>query len=385
MERHDPARTFSVIAVGLFAFLASASGCSAAAQTDTADDTVGASDDAVVVDTSTPAARAQYDANVAFATRYVPRCVAKGTRPRVLVTGFGRFLESTTNATGMMVSRLVPGGHYPVTHAPPPGAVDAPEPQTSVTSATVTLPKIGPVDVCTMVLPVYWDLAAILVIKELDSFAPNLVMMNGIAGTEQTVWLELGSVNRAMSLEDGSDVLKPKPPQGQSFAPLVPGAAKSDTLRGLVLSWGTVEAAARVSIKAREGVIEAGRTFGSIALGAELGGFPRSGNTYLCNNLSYLVNYAMAYPGRALTLLQASRPLAGKTNRVRVALSRDLRATPRVFVHWPSTLAGQHLDAGAEVMKAMIDAQLDAVHTRTELPTIGTNDRAEISPSGDTF
>lgn len=384
LERSDPARAFSVVAIGVFAFLASASGCSAAADGEI-DDSVDSSGDAVVVDTSTPAARAQYDANVAFATRYTPRCVAKGTRPRVLVTGFGRFLESTTNATGMMVSRLVPGGHYPLTHAPAPGTVDLPDPQTSVTSATITLPKIGAVDVCTMVLPVYWDLAAILVIKELDAFAPNLVMMNGIAGAEQTVWLELGSVNRAMTLEDGSDVLKPKPPQGLAFAPLVPSASKSDTLRGLVLSWNAVESAARTSIAAHDSVMESGRTFGSIALGAELGGYPRSGNTYLCNNVSYVVNFAMAYPGRTITLLQSSRPIAGKINRVRVQAMHDFRAVPRVFVHWPSTLAGKHLDAGADVMRAMIDAQLYASRSKIELPTIGSNARAEISPSGDTF
>lgn len=347
------------------------------------------STDEIVVDTSTPAARAQYDADVGFATSYVSRCgkpsASAPSRPRVLVTGFGRFLENETNATGQMVSRLVPGGRYPLTHAPATGAVDFPADQVSVTRATITLPKTGEVDVCAVVLPVHWDLAAILTIKEIDAFAPRFVLMNGIAGDVQTVWIELGSVNRGMTLKDGSDLLTPRPPSGQSFSPLVPSASAADTKRGLLLSWTAVESAARASIVAHGDDLEAGRTFSSIALGVELGGFPRGGNTYLCNDITYLVNYAMGYPGRTLTLLQASRPLAGKANRVRLALSRDLRSVPRVFMHWPSTLAGRHLDAGADVMKAVIDAQLDTIATKRELPTVGTNALAEISPSGDTF
>ena len=75
--------------------------------------------DGVVVDTSTPAARAQYDANVSYALSYRARCVSRGgSRPRVLVTGFGRFLSNPPNATGMLVSKLVPAARYPVTERP---------------------------------------------------------------------------------------------------------------------------------------------------------------------------------------------------------------------------------------------------------------------------
>src|SRR5438477_372139 len=82
------------------------------------------SDDAVVVDTSTPAARAQYDADVEFAAGYTARCAGPVSgRPRVIVTGFGRFLDVQENATGLMVSALVPAAVYPRTQLAP-GRVD---------------------------------------------------------------------------------------------------------------------------------------------------------------------------------------------------------------------------------------------------------------------
>ena len=341
-------------------------------------------EDAVTVDTSSPAARAQYDANVAFALGYRARCAPRAGRRRVLVTGFGRFLDNPTNATGRIVSTLVPEAHYPVTERPPKGEVDQPAPQTSVARGTITLPHAGEVDVCAMVLPVYWDLAAILAIKEIDSFGPELVVMNGIAGPEQDLWIELGSVNRAMSLRDGSDVLSPVVPSGREFAPIVPSASQSDTLRGMLLSWTAVRDAARAEITRQSHVIESGRSLGDILGGAKLAGFPRDGNTYLCNNVTYAVNYAMSYPGRTLTLLQASAPRRGSINRVTVKTTRDLRAVPRTFMHWPSRLEGSHLEAAASVMRAVIDAQLTSLRGG-ETPSRGTNDRAEIAATGGTF
>ncbi|MBL9112173.1 MAG: hypothetical protein JNM74_23000, partial [Myxococcales bacterium] len=62
-------------------------GCSAALEED--DVALDEEENAVKVDTRSPAARAQYDANVAFANSYRPRCTGAATpgRKRVLVTG----------------------------------------------------------------------------------------------------------------------------------------------------------------------------------------------------------------------------------------------------------------------------------------------------------
>jgi pyrrolidone-carboxylate peptidase len=342
--------------------------------------------DAVTVDTGSPAARAQYDANVSFALRYRARCVrSPGARRRVLVTGFGRFLDSGVNVSGQVVSALVPGLRYPVTRQPTDGGPDDPAPQTAVAQATVTLPAVGAVDVCAMVVPVYWDLAAILALKEAEGFAPDLVVMNGIAGPAQPLWIELGSVNRAMTLRDGSDLLVPRAPAGQAYAPLVPSATAAERARGLLLSWDAVRSAAEAAIDARAAVTADGRALADVLTGVQFGGFPRDSNTYLCNNVTYVVSYAMDHPGRTLTLLQASTARRGFPNRVAVRLTRDLRAAPRVFVHWPSLLAGPQLDAGAAVLRAMIDAQLAALDGRGAAPTRGDNARADLVASGDTF
>ncbi len=341
-------------------------------------------DDAVTLDTRSPAARAQYDADVAFAVAYRPRCTTRSGRPRVLITAFGRFLDNPSNATGLIVNALVPSVAYPYTERPPAGTVDPPAPQTSVGLATLNLRTVGPVDVCAMILPVHWDLAAILALKEIEAFAPELVLMNGIASPEQPLWIELGSVNRAMTLRDGSDVLTPVVAPGQRFAPIVPSASAADTTRGLLLSWDAVRAAARAAVTAHGPVREEGRRFDAIVQGAVFAGYPRGGNTYLCNNITYAVNYALAYPGRTLTLMQASVARRGATNRVPVRVTRDLRATPRVFVHWPSTLSGAHLDAAAAVMAAIVDAQLAATRTGARA-TAGANTRAEVAATGETF
>ena len=340
--------------------------------------------DAVVVDTHDPLARAQYDANVAFARGYTPTCAkpVDGSRPRVIVTGFGRFQGIEDNATGHIVSRVVPGLAYPETQPAAAGQIDPPAAQTATKLATITLPGAGEVDVCGLILPVYWDLAAILIAKEVDAFQPTFVMMDGVADTEQPLWLELGGVNRAMVAEDGSNILSPKPPTGQDYAPLVKTASTADTLKGLFLSYPQVQAAAKTAVLAHADDDEAGRKFKDVVQGVLRAGFPRAGNTYLCNNVAYVTNYVMSYPGKSVTLLQ---PSDGPKDGVKVKLATDTRSVPRVFVHWPSTLAGKHLDAAADVMCAIVDAQLVALGDASAQPIVGTNAMAEIEASGPTF
>lgn len=334
----------------------------------------------VVVKTDTPEQRAQHQANVQFALGYQPQCVPSKSRRRVIVTGYGRFMHNTTNATGQIVSRLVPAAVYPETSPPTPGQVDEPGPQTSVGQATLTLPRSGDIDVCALILPVYWDLAAILVLKEIEAFQPDLVLMNGIAGSAQPLWLELGSVNRAMNAPDGSDLLSP--PEGSA---LIPQAAKGETLRGLRMSWDAVKAGAIEAIEAEQDrTDDEGTRLGDLLTGALFAGFPRAGNTYLCNNIAYTVGYVMDHPGKTLKLLQASNPSPKTPKSVSVRLKSDHRKTAREFMHWPSALRGDNLDGAAAVMRAVIDAQLEAL-ALGDAPTVGSNEQAEIQASGDTF
>ena len=373
----------------LFASLGTASlllGACASEPLSDNDDPIAADENEVKVDTRTPAARAQYDANVAFATSYVPRCTRSATgRPRVLLTGFGRFMSIADNATGRIVSTLVPTTPYPQTTSPPFGAVDAPAPQLSVSTSTIVLPGAGEVEVCAMILPVYWDLAAILIAKEMDAFEPSFVMMNGVAGGRQPIWVELGSTNRAAPLDDGSNQLRPAVSEGETHAKIVETASRAEQARANLLSWRAVESAARTTIERHAEDMDRGTRFADLLPGVKLAGFPRSSNTYLCNNVTYVTGYLMSHPGRAVRLLKASPAIRGSVNEVRIAMKTDLTAVPRVFVHWPSEMASKHHAAGAEVMKSILDAQLVAL-ARGDKPTVGTNLFADSTlPGGNTF
>jgi pyrrolidone-carboxylate peptidase len=348
----------------------------------------------VTVDTSSAAARRQYDANVAFALGYVPRCAPAASsaalapgetrRPRVLVTGFGRFMSVGNNATGRIVSALVPEAAYPETSPPIAGEVDPPDAQLSVGTRTLILPAAGEVEVCAMILPVYWDLAAILVASEMEAFRPDLVLMNGVAGHRQPLWLELGATNQAAALDDGSNQLRPFVDPTRRHAPIVEDAAESEAARGNLLSWSAVASAAEAAIDRHAGELDEGTRFDASVHGVRLAGYPRTSNTYLCNNLTYVTGYVMDHPGEQVRLLRASVPEPGRPNWVDVRLSGDLSNVPRAFVHWPADLATRHHQAGAEVMRAMVDAQLTALRDG-DLPTVGDNADADSTLRGGDF
>jgi hypothetical protein len=369
------------------ALLAGAALLATACTSETSGDEEAAGDESEVkVDTRTPAARRQYDANVAFEMGYAPRCTRNTSgRPRVLLTGFGRFMSIGNNATGRLVSTVVPDAHYPQTFPPASSdVVDPPGPQLSVATSTITLPGAGLVDVCAMILPVYWDLAAILISKEMDAFQPSFVMMNGVAGERQPIWIELGATNRAAPLDDGSSQLRPAVRENEAYAKIVDNAARSENARANLLSWNAVAGAASAAVERHAADVDEDTRFGDVLQGVKLAGFPRNSNTYLCNNVTYVTGYLMSHPRTPVRLMKASPAIRGQINEVKVQTNSDLRAVPRVFVHWPSEMATKHHKAGAEVMKAIIDAQLTALE-HGETPTQGNNTLADPSLSGGDF
>ena len=371
MVQERPAmRALGVLGLALVAAMAvSACGSNGASASDDHD---------VTLATATRAARAQYDANVAFAQGYVGQCRATGTRPRVLVSGFGRFLSIADNATGRILSELT-GVPYPETTAPAAGQLDPPARQVSVALTTLSLPNVGDVDVCAMILPVDWDLASILIAREAEAFHPTFVMMNGVAGDRQPLWIELGATNRAARLVDGTNLLVPT---GENdLVPLVDDAPSSEDARPNLLAWSTVRAAAREAVSRHAREVDGGERFQDLLEGAELAGFPRSSNTYLCNNTTYVTGFLMDHPGRPVSLLRASPPVAGAANDVTVTMGVDLSQVPRVFVHWPSELADKHHAAAADVMRSILAAQLGA----TESSTRGDNRQADPSLAGGAF
>ncbi len=363
--------------------LAGASACAPLDDTEASgpEDAKGAS--RVTVKTDTNAEKRQFQANVLFAQRYTSRCTARGTRPKVLVTGFGRFMAVTDNATGRIVSQLVATAPYPITTPPPVGAVDQPATQLSVGTAPVDVPGIGTVDVCGMILPVAWDLAAVLIAKEVDAFKPSFVLMNGVAGPKQPLWIELGSVNQASGLADGSSHLRPDLPTGKTHTALLEGLPDSERLQGNLLSWKKVAATALEAARRHEDERDGGERFGDLLQGVKLATFPRSTSTYVCNNVSFVTGWLMNHPNTPVSLLRASAPVSGVPNSLSVQIASDVASVPRVFVHWPSALADKHHDAGADVMKAIIAGQLQALKDG-DAPTVGDNRLADATGPGGT-
>ncbi len=322
-----------------------------------ADREVGHSEHDVTVDTEDDLAWRQHQANLAFAESYVPRCVPASTRPRVLVTGFGRFRSVADNATGRMVERLLPELSYPVTATPADGEVDAPAAQLAVAQGTMTLPSLGEVDVCAMILPVFWDLAGALVLLEAESFAPDLVAMNGVARERQPVWIEMGAINAVSGASDGSSVLAPHRPG----SPIIEGGLWA---RPNLATWSALRGTTT--------------EFDEVLQGIELAGFPRVSNDYLCNDTTYVVGYGLDHPDEPLSLMVASHPRDDERAALILRLTRDQSHVPRWFAHWPSRLVDDpsRLDAAAALLSAQIEAQLLALQAN-DLPTPGDNALAD--------
>ena len=266
-------------------------------------------------------ARVQAEASQTFAElfRGLPPPAHLAELPQVLVTGFGRFLHHTENATGRLVAELVPEARYPRTARGSLADVDVPAPQFSIGWNKVTLAKVGAVALCGMIVPSHWGLGPRLLRKQLAAMKVQFVMMNGIATPKQPLWIELGAANRAAAKVDGSGILRPterKTGQGQALLPQGPSTYSSRS------AFFALRSAARKRIAQETSLHDA-------LVGAEFQVFARSENRYLCNELTYA----------ACDLLRRRR-------------------ASHVFLHWPSTLNASHMASMAKVARALISAEL---------------------------
>lgn len=294
--------------------------------------------DAILLDTRTRESKAQYRENLSFVTGYTPQCaVLDATLPRVLVAGYGRFQGIEENLTGLMVASLV-GGVYPrpvinVGKPIPPAAV------AMVRTAIVNLSGQR-VNLCGLVLPVYWDLAPLIVEKESIRFTPQVVLLNGVAGSGDPVRFELGSANQALPLLDGSDLLAPRK------------RVFSDVLQPIVrtLPTSATEPSRFPYVQARQAVEdelakisnEDSGAFDRLVAGVGYAPYPSEYLTYLCNNVVYVTNYLASHPGVSVRLMESSSSTSGVSV---LARGGDAQLV-RTFVHWP------HLEGVSDVAKA---------------------------------
>ncbi|MEM1032845.1 MAG: hypothetical protein AAF928_15460 [Myxococcota bacterium] len=306
------------------------------------------------------AARAWWEGLV-FGPR--PATWSRDTR-RVLVTGFSRFGEHARNASAELLGHLTP--ELTVPRFPPPPAdrrgTLSPEPYFSAAAEPVSWSTAdgGDVGVMAVIVPVMWDLAAAVVLRAIEHVDPEVVVMMGIAGDTQPLWIELGASNQTHARPDVTGHLTPVPD-----ARVLPGGP---LVEGHRASFELLLGAGRRAWKREEEVL------GDVMPSVELVGFPRPRNAYVCNATAYVVAHALNHPRRELTLLEGSDDQRGVTFRFR----RDRGHVPHVFLHWPSRLlAPPRAAAAARILRALIVAQLDAnaaaatVHTGGDVrPTL---------------
>ncbi|MFO0666264.1 MAG: hypothetical protein U0174_20080 [Polyangiaceae bacterium] len=285
-------------------------------------------------DFTSEVARRQYEATQAFAEAFrgEPAPPHLAQLPQVLVTGFGRFLHHADNASGHLVSALVPTVKYPRTSRGDESQVDLPEPQFARAWHEAVLPSGKHVALCGMIVPVQWGLGPALLAKQCASMSPAFVMMNGIAGAAQPLWLERGAANVAAAKVDGTGLLRPVELEGGGAQPLVPGAppalpcfASFDELRAAA----DEEILSAIAERPEENL-------GDVLPGALLQVAARADNRYLCNELTFAA----------------------------CRLFRETK-TPFVFLHWPSSMTAPHIAVGTRVLTRLVDVELSGTTKRS--------------------
>jgi hypothetical protein len=322
-------------------------------------------DRAVLLTTDAPRSRGQLEREVDFARASIPPSdrpslsSSSSERTRVLVTAFGRFEGHATNASASIACDLL-GARATFAPAHEGDAPDDPVHHVQTIRGVVALPRAGEIDLHVMVLPVMWDLAPLLALFAAAHVRPHAIVMNGVGAAEQAIGIEAEASNRA-SLRDDAGRLRPRGDEG----PVRILADVDEHRRTLPFDAVAVRNAARIAWSRHASTMERGRRFDAVARDVEV--MPgRDENAYLCNQLAYLVDRALAFPTRTLRLLRTTddRGVDRRIDRgIDVSLPPSLRDIPRAFVHWPSTLVGAHVSAGADLLRAMLDAMLGA---RTE-------------------
>lgn len=205
-------------------------------------------------------------------------CQSNDSRRKILVTGFGRWQGDTFNISGEVAHALI---------SPTP----APLPQNGVWIGNATVEVDNqPFNVCSLYLSVTWDLAAAIIVNEMNRFQPERVILSGLGGSSAI--LEGGALNHARGYEgyseDGTLLQNNipwcdgRPCSGAETQPILPPnqAGVEPEIR---LTWD----AQRLAELARPWILQARPdTLIETPLAA------RPTNDYLCNNVAYVAAHA---------------------------------------------------------------------------------------------
>lgn len=251
-------------------------------------------------------------------------CRAAGAGKRVLVSGFGLFTGVDYNISGVVVGSMADGSG-----AVSSGKLQASDRGASVKNRTMTI-NGKTLEICFLTLDVQWDFAAAILTHEIESFRPAFVLMTGRGG--DTANFEAGALNRAMTLsgfeangakhQDNTPqmdyILMNRP--SKSYMAWSPTALR-DATQDLVQSLGHQVTASSA---------------------------PRTDNTYICNNVSYVVLEAIK---------GAHVSLAGGYLRMNPVINASTKAG---FFHFPAAARNSPEDVAVwvKVLAKIIDVSV---------------------------
>lgn len=280
---------------------------------------------------------AEYDA----ATDHCPQQSLTGS-PRILVTGF-EDVNSDSNVSGIIadtigLSSWWPSGLDSSLHEPPstpaPSRVGsshlAPEDMHARIRSRQLMIDGQPFEVCTAVLPVLWDLAAAIVVSEMDRYKPDYVLSLGQAVSPGLSVGELAT-NRMNGDGDNTGVA--------ARNRILPYVGDQDPLWRVRLL---------LEARANEYRSRSSTTPSCLASRMQCGDHPCAGiikvgsvGEYVCNNVAYAAKLAAL--GRPVCLaspLEKDREQIDCTSAVfKRTLSPPLEGTPIRFLHLSESIS----------------------------------------------
>jgi len=259
----------------------------------------------------------------ALVDSFRPRLAPSADAPRVLLSAFGPFPGVPRNATAEIV-RAVAASAGIALRAPSFRA-----PEFLAGRGELALASGRTCRCSILILPVVWDAAAALVAKEARAARASLVLMSGVAGPAQPIYVEAVATGARAASRDAFGL---RPVRRSISARSLPATFDVDTARD------AIDRALHAELA------------GAPALGEVIHGAvrreSRGENAYVCNATAHVAARAVR---RSVAVLRSR----GEPEGLRVARFGPAK---HGFVHWPRDIAPEHAPACARVLLAMVDA-----------------------------
>ncbi len=285
-------------------------------------------------------------------------CKAGGNGKRVMITGFGLFQSASYNISGAVVDAMSNKDFWPdnvsniknsqlktdFNKVLDPGSSAKGENGVHLVNRSLMVEGQA-YEVCFMVLDVFWDLAAAIILTESNNFDPEMIIMSGRGGGAAAV-LEGGAINNASAYGGfGSD--------GVQSLINIPKVAQSYVLPKENFSIETLD-----KFNSEVALVQIPMTWDNKTLAASMQEAApafqimyqvsaRPSNNYICNNVS-------------LVLLQASKGREVSLAGDKLILSTKARPKAIGFFHYPvnAPLESKSMYSWSKALATAVHVQL---------------------------